>query len=128
MSKLHVKKGDNVVVIAGTQKGKKGTVLSVDVEKQRAIVDGVNLVSKHARPSTENPKGGIVKKEAILMNKRKSMTPSQQCYQKIDENTVPLEDCVKLLREYEDFDIMRGFFDSGIEMLEVFSYMRRYGI
>ena len=64
MSKLHVKKGDNVLVIAGTQKGKKGTVLSVDVEKQRAIVDGVNLVSKHARPSTENPKGGIVKKEA----------------------------------------------------------------
>ena len=64
MSKLHVKKGDNVLVIAGTQKGKKGTVLSVDVEKQRAIVDGVNLVSKHARPSTENPKGGIVKKAA----------------------------------------------------------------
>ena len=64
MSKLHLKKGDNVVVIAGTQKGKKGTVLSVDVEKQRAIVEGVNLVSKHARPSTENPKGGIVKKEA----------------------------------------------------------------
>ena len=64
MSKLHLKKGDNVVVIAGTQKGKKGTVLSVDVEKERAIVEGVNLVSKHARPSTENPKGGIVKKEA----------------------------------------------------------------
>ena len=64
MSKLHLKKGDNVLVIAGTQKGKKGTVLSVDVEKQRAIVEGVNLVSKHARPSTENPKGGIVKKEA----------------------------------------------------------------
>ena len=66
MSKLHVKKGDNVLVIAGTQKGKKGTVLSVDVEKQRAIVEGVNLVSKHARPSTENPKGGIVKKEASV--------------------------------------------------------------
>ena len=66
MSKLHVKKGDNVLVIAGTQKGKKGTVLSVDVEKQRAIVEGVNLVSKHARPSTENPKGGIVKKGAGL--------------------------------------------------------------
>ena len=64
MSKLHLKKGDNVVVISGTQKGKKGTVLSVDVEKQRAIVEGVNLVSKHARPSTENPKGGIVKQEA----------------------------------------------------------------
>ncbi len=66
MSKLHLKKGDNVVVISGTQKGKKGSVLSVDVEKQRAIVDGVNLVSKHARPSTENPKGGIIQKEASI--------------------------------------------------------------
>lgn len=66
MSKMFVKKGDNVVVIAGTQKGKKGTVLSVDVEKQRAIVEGVNLVSKHTRPNTENPKGGIIKKEASI--------------------------------------------------------------
>ena len=63
---MFVKKGDNVVVIAGTQKGKKGTVLSVDVEKQRAIVEGVNLVSKHTKPNTENPKGGIVKKEASI--------------------------------------------------------------
>ena len=63
---MFVKKGDNVVVIAGTQKGKKGTVLSLDIEKQRAIVDGVNLVSKHTRPNTENPKGGIVKKEASI--------------------------------------------------------------
>ncbi len=64
MSKMFVKKGDNVVVIAGAEKNKKGAVLSVDVEKQRAIVEGVNLVSKHTRPSTQNPKGGIVKKEA----------------------------------------------------------------
>lgn len=64
MSKLHVRKGDTVVIISGTQKGKRGTVLSVDVEKCRAIVEGVNLVSKHTRPSTENPKGGIIKKEA----------------------------------------------------------------
>ena len=63
---MFVKKGDSVVVIAGTQKGKKGTVLSVDVEKQRAIVDGVNLVSKHTKPNTENPKGGIIKKEASI--------------------------------------------------------------
>ncbi len=63
---MFVKKGDSVVVISGTQKGKKGTVLSVDVEKQRVIVDGVNLVSKHSRPSTENPKGGIIKKEASI--------------------------------------------------------------
>ena len=66
MSKMFLKKGDNVLVITGTQKGKKGVVLSVDVERQRAIVDGVNLVSKHTKPSTENPKGGIVKKEAAI--------------------------------------------------------------
>lgn len=64
--KMFVKKGDSVVVISGTQKGKKGTVLSVDPEKQRAIVDGVNLMSKHTKPSTENPKGGIIKKEASI--------------------------------------------------------------
>ena len=66
MSKMFLKKGDNVLVITGTPKGKKGVVLSVDVERQRAIVDGVNLVSKHTKPSTENPKGGIVKKEASI--------------------------------------------------------------
>ncbi|MCQ2313578.1 MAG: 50S ribosomal protein L24 [Bacteroidales bacterium] len=64
MTKLFVKKGDNVKVLSGESKGKTGRVLSVNVEKQRAVVEGVNLVSKHARPSTENPKGGIVKKEA----------------------------------------------------------------
>jgi len=66
MSKMFVKKGDNVLVITGTQKGKKGTVLSVDVKKNRVIVDGVNLVSKHTKPNTENPKGGIIKKEASI--------------------------------------------------------------
>ncbi|GAB1418584.1 50S ribosomal protein L24 [Bacteroidales bacterium] len=64
MSKLHIKKGDNVVVTAGDNKGEKGKVLSVNIEKERAVVEGVNLVSKHTRPNTENPKGGIVKKES----------------------------------------------------------------
>ena len=64
MSKLHIKKGDNVVVIAGDHKGEKGKVMEVNVEKQTAIVEGVNFVSKHTRPNTENPKGGIVQKEA----------------------------------------------------------------
>jgi len=64
MSKLHVKKGDNVIVIAGDHKGDRGKILSVDVKKQRAIVEGVNLVSKHTRPNAEHPQGGIVKKEA----------------------------------------------------------------
>ncbi|MBS4055827.1 MAG: 50S ribosomal protein L24 [Bacteroidetes bacterium] len=66
MDKLHIKKGDNVMVIAGDHKGESGKVLIVDVEKQRAIVESVNLVSKHTKPNAENPKGGILKKEASV--------------------------------------------------------------
>jgi large subunit ribosomal protein L24 len=66
MAKLHIKKGDNVMVIAGNDKGKQGRVLSVDVEKLRAIVEGVNLVKKHTRPNADNPKGGIIEQEAAV--------------------------------------------------------------
>ena len=66
MTKLHIKKGDLVVVIAGEDKGKEGKVLSVDPEKQRAIVENVNIVSKHSKPSAANPNGGIIKKEAPI--------------------------------------------------------------
>ncbi len=64
MNKLHIKKGDNVIVTAGDHRGDKGKVLVVDVEKNRAIVEGVNLVSKHTRPNAKNPQGGILKQEA----------------------------------------------------------------
>ncbi|MDK2909714.1 MAG: large subunit ribosomal protein [Bacteroidales bacterium] len=64
--KLHVKKGDLVMVIAGDDKGKQGRILEVQIEKQRAIVEGVNLVSKHTKPNAKNPQGGIVKKEAPI--------------------------------------------------------------
>ncbi len=66
MSKLHIKKGDTVFVNAGKDKGKTGRVLQVIVDKQRAIVEGVNLVSKHVKPSAENPNGGTVKQEASM--------------------------------------------------------------
>lgn len=64
--KFHIKRGDTVQVIAGNSKGKQGKVLEVIVDKDRAIVEGVNQVSKHAKPSTQNPQGGIVKKEASI--------------------------------------------------------------
>ena len=64
--KLYIKKGDNVMVIAGNSKGQQGKVLIIDVANSRAIVEGVNLVSKHTKPNNENPKGGIVKKEASI--------------------------------------------------------------
>ena len=66
MSKLHIKKGDIVFVNAGEDKGKTGRVLEVLVSKQRAIVEGVNMVSKSTKPNAKNPQGGIVKKEAAL--------------------------------------------------------------
>jgi len=66
MSKLHIKKGDTVFVNAGENKGATGKVLKVLVEKQRAIVEGINMVSKSQKPSAKNPQGGIVKQEAPI--------------------------------------------------------------
>ncbi len=64
--KLHIKKGDNVVVIAGNDKGQKGRVLEVIRKTNRAIVEGVNMIKKHTKPNAENPQGGIVNKEAPI--------------------------------------------------------------
>ena len=66
MSKLHIKKGDTVYVNAGNYKGQTGKVLSVLVEKQRAVVEGVNMVSKSTKPSAKHPQGGIVEQEAPI--------------------------------------------------------------
>ena len=66
MSKLHIKKGDTVYVNSGEDKGKTGKVLRVIVDKQRAVVEGVNIVSKSQKPSAQNPQGGIVKVEAPI--------------------------------------------------------------
>ncbi len=64
--KFHIKKGDTVVVITGESKGKQGRVLEVSRSKERAIVEGVNLISKHQKPSAKHPQGGIIKKEASV--------------------------------------------------------------
>lgn len=66
MAKLKLKTGDTVRVIAGDQKGKEGKIVRVFIDKNRAIVEGVNLVSKSTKPSAQSPQGGIVKKEASL--------------------------------------------------------------
>ena len=62
--KLHIKKGDMVYVNAGNSKGQSGKVLAVDVDKQRAVVEGLNIVKKHTKPNSKNPQGGIVEQEA----------------------------------------------------------------
>ncbi len=66
MAKLHIKKGDTVYVNAGASKGQTGRVLKVLVEEKRAIVEGVNMVSKSQKPNAKNPQGGIVKQEAPI--------------------------------------------------------------
>lgn len=66
MTKLKIKSGDNVVVLAGDHKGEEGKVMRILTEKNKAIVEGVNLVSKHEKPNAKNPQGGIVKKEAPI--------------------------------------------------------------
>ena len=65
-AKLKIRKGDLVQVIAGDSKGSKGKVLEVIVDKNRAIVEGANMVSKHTKPNATNPNGGIVKQEAAI--------------------------------------------------------------
>ncbi len=62
--KLHIKVGDSVKVLAGESNGQEGKILSIDKIKSRAIVEGVNLIKKHTKPSAANPQGGIVETEA----------------------------------------------------------------
>lgn len=62
--KLHIKVGDTVKVLNGDSKGQEGKIISIDRKKMRALVEGVNIVKKHAKPSAADPQGGIVEKEA----------------------------------------------------------------
>ncbi len=64
--KFHIKKGDTVVVITGEYKGQKGKVLEVLREKERAIVEGINMIKKHTKPNAKHPQGGIIEQEAAI--------------------------------------------------------------
>ncbi len=66
MSTMKIKKGDTVKVIAGKDNGKEGKVLAVDLKNGKVLVEGVNIVSKHTKPSAANQNGGIVQKEAYI--------------------------------------------------------------
>ena len=66
MAKLKIKTGDTVKIITGEYKGQTGKVLKVNVAKHTAIVEGINMVSKHQKPSAQNPQGGIIKMEAPI--------------------------------------------------------------
>ena len=93
--KLHVKKGDTVMVIAGEDKGKTGKVLKVYPEKNRAIVEGLNLVKKHTKPNAKNTQGGIVDQEApihisnlmLVMSGKGKDAKASRIGRRIDEKT-----------------------------------------
>ena len=64
--KLHVKRGDEVVVLAGAEKGKRGKIISVNPKKNRAIVEGVKMIKRHTRKNQQNPQGAIVEREGTV--------------------------------------------------------------
>lgn len=66
MGKMHVKTGDTVIVIAGKEKGKKGKVIATYPKRDRVVVEGLNMVKRHTKPSQNNPQGGIITKEAAI--------------------------------------------------------------
>lgn len=66
MRKFHVKKGDEVVVIAGTERGKRGKIISVLPKKERVIVEGVKMIKRHTRKNPQNPQGAIVEREGSI--------------------------------------------------------------
>lgn len=76
MGKLKIKTGDTVRVIAGDHKGSEGKVLTVLIEKNKAIVEGVNMIKKHMKPNAQNPQGGIVEKEATIQISNLSLLTS----------------------------------------------------
>ena len=77
MGKLKIKTGDTVRVIAGDHKGSEGKVLTVKKKKNKAIVEGVNMIKKHMKPSAQNPQGGIVEKEAAIQVSNLSLLTSK---------------------------------------------------
>ncbi|BDG34211.1 50S ribosomal protein L24 [Parageobacillus sp. VR-IP] len=91
---MHVKKGDKVQVISGKDKGKQGVILAAFPKKNRVIVEGVNIVKKHAKPSQANPQGGIITKEApihvskVMPLDPKTGTPTRIGYKIVDGKKV----------------------------------------
>ncbi len=91
---MHVKKGDKVQVISGKDKGKQGVILESYPKKDRVLVEGVNIVKKHSKPSQANPQGGIISQEApihvsnVMPLDPKSSTPTRVGYQEVNGKKV----------------------------------------
>ncbi|GAA0597069.1 50S ribosomal protein L24 [Virgibacillus siamensis] len=91
---MHVKKGDKVKVISGKDRGKQGTILEAYPKKERVLVEGINMTKKHAKPSQDNPQGGILNQEApihvsnVMLIDPKSGEPTRVGYQAKDGKKV----------------------------------------
>ncbi|MBL7190953.1 50S ribosomal protein L24 [bacterium] len=94
---MNVVKNDSVLIIAGNQRGKKGRVLKVFPEKNRIIVEGINLIKRHTKPSTKNTHGGIVEKEASI-NASNVMVICNRCGQPTRVGRKALSDGAKIIR------------------------------
>lgn len=94
-SKIHVKKGDTVQVISGKDAGKKGKVLSVETEKSRVVVEGINIAKKHTKPTRTNPQGGIMEREAPLHSSN-VMIYCSKCKEPVRINKKVLSDGKKI--------------------------------
>ena len=77
MGKLKIKAGDKVRVIAGDHKGSEGKVLTVFIEKNKAIVEGINMIKKHMKPNAQSPQGGVIEKEAAIQISNLSLLNSK---------------------------------------------------
>ena len=91
---MHVKKGDKVMVISGKDKGKQGTVLAAFPKKDRVLVEGINIMKKHSKPSQLNPQGGIISQEApihvsnVMPLDPKSGEPTRVGFKEVDGKKV----------------------------------------
>ena len=93
MGKLKIKTGDTVRVIAGDHKGSEGKVIKVLIAKNKAIVEGVNMVKKHMKPSAQSPQGGIVEKEALIQISNLSLLTAKGETTRV---VYKMEDCKKV--------------------------------
>ena len=123
MAKLHIKKGDTVYVNAGDDKGKTGRVLEVQVKKNRAIVEGINIVSKSTKPTAKYPQGGIVKLEApVHISNLNVVDPKTGKATRIGRRRADLVDLI--LKPYKFFtDIIKYrnlfFFLNGVKLTDI---------
>ncbi len=103
MSKLHIKKGDTVYVNSGEDKGKTGRVLKVLVKEGRALVEGINMVSKSTKPNAKNPQGGIVKQEAAIHISNLNVLILKQASQHVweEEKVLMVEHLFVMLKNQE---------------------------